>query len=178
MVTKWSARIFPNAISLRVWITFNIEWWRPRSAKPSLLPPRHKSTAICFWPRLLAGAGWQGSRGTSTRSQISTRWPGLIPYWNRLAAINGRGIFLPVDCGLVTQFHSFRQALPSEKPLPKRVVGRASAHQGPFGSCLQVSKKLLQQRGVLLAELAVFNEYEGSVGVRDRELKATIVKQE
>jgi hypothetical protein len=41
-----------------------------------------------------------------------------------------------------------------------------------------VSKKLLQQRGVLLAELAVFNEYEGSVGVRDRELKVTIVKQE
>jgi hypothetical protein len=30
------------------------------------------TTAICFWPRVLGGAGWAKSRENSTQSQTST----------------------------------------------------------------------------------------------------------
>ena len=81
--------------------------------------------------------------------------------------------------GLTKQLrYSFRQALPFEKPLPKRVVGPGSAHQCPFGRCLQVAKKLLQQRAIIRAELAILTEYNGPVCVRDHELKVTMMKQE
>ena len=53
---------------------------------------------------------------------------------------------------------------------------RQHCRQGRFparGSPLQVAKKLLQQRAVIRAELAILTEYNGSVCVRGRELKVT-----
>jgi hypothetical protein len=74
--------------------------------------------------------------------------------------------------------YSFRQALPLQKPLPKRVVGIGSSHQCPSRRRLQVAKKLLEQRAVIRAELAILGDCNGSVSVRSRELKVSMVKQE
>jgi hypothetical protein len=41
-----------------------------------------------------------------------------------------------------------------------------------------MAKKLLQQRAIIRAELAILTEYNGSVCVRGHELKVTMMKQE
>jgi hypothetical protein len=94
------------------------------------------------------------------------------------AHIAARAAFCPRIVRLAKHLQSFRQAHPFEEPLPKRVVGSGSADQCPFGRCLQVSKKLLQQRAVIRAKLAILTEYNSSVCVRGRELKVAMMEQE
>src|SRR5882762_748046 len=137
-------------------------------------------------PAQLGGGG--GPLSTGALPQADLEQAGIV---GRQAGVVGRSdsIFHQsglATCGnLVTIRHqgkplrySFRQALPFEKPLPKRVVGLGAAHECPSGRCLQVTQKLLQQRTVLRAELAVLAEDNGSVLVRGRELKVPMVKQE
>ena len=137
-------------------------------------------------PARLGGRG--GPLSTGALPQADLEQAGIV---GRQAGVVGRSDSIFHQSGLATcgnlvtiarrgkpLRYCFRQALPFEKPLPKRVVGPGSAHQCLSGCCLQVAKKLLQQRAVIRAELAILTEYDGFVCVRDRELEVTMVKQE